>query len=51
MLHEEIGQAMSALKINIKLLGCYNLKSVVDQNNEFKMCVEDCRKIVGMVLM
>ncbi|MDN3512780.1 MAG: HAMP domain-containing protein [Candidatus Brocadia sp.] len=51
VLHEEIGQAMSALKINIKLLECYNLKSVVDQNNEFKMCVEDCRKIVDMVFM
>lgn len=49
MLHEEIGQAMSALKINIKLLECYNLKSVIDQNHEFKMCVEDCRKIVDMV--
>ncbi len=49
VLHEEIGQAMSALKINIKLLECYNLKSVIDQNNEFKMCVEDCRKIVDMV--
>ena len=49
VLHEEIGQAMSALKINIKLLECYNLKSVIDQSNEFRLCVEDCRKIVDMV--
>jgi len=49
VLHEEIGQAMSALKINIKLLECYNLKSVLDQSNEFRLCVEDCRKIVDMV--
>ena len=49
VLHEEIGQAMTALKINIKLLECYNLKSVLDQSNEFRLCVEDCRKIVDMV--
>lgn len=49
VLHEEIGQAMTALKINIKLLECYNLKSVLDQSNEFRLCVEDCRKIVDLV--
>ena len=49
VLHEDIGQAMSALKINIKLLENYNLKSVSDQNNGFQSCMEDCRKIVDMV--
>ncbi|MDO8142182.1 MAG: HAMP domain-containing protein [Candidatus Brocadiales bacterium] len=49
VLHEDIGQAMSALKINIKLLENYNLKTVTDQNNGFQSCMEDCRKIVDMV--
>lgn len=50
VLHEEVGQAMSALKINFKLLEHYNNKSktVLDQNTEFQSCVEDCRKIVDM---
>ena len=49
VLHEDIGQAMSALKINIKLLENYNLKNMTDQNNGFQSCVEDCRMIVDMV--
>jgi len=50
VLHEEIGQAMTALKINIKLLEHYNNKSKpeLDNNTEFQSCVEDCRGIVDM---
>ena len=50
VLHEEIGQSMSALKINFKLLEHYNNKSKpeLDNNNEFQSCVEDCREIVDM---
>lgn len=50
VLHEEIGQSMSALKINFKLLEHYNNKpkSVLENNSEFQSCVEDCRKIVDM---
>jgi nitrate/nitrite-specific signal transduction histidine kinase len=50
VLHEEIGQAMTALKINIKLLEYYNNKSKpeLDNNTEFQSCVEDCREIVDM---
>ena len=50
VLHEEIGQSMSALKINFKLLEHYNNKSKpeLDNNTEFQSCVEDCREIVDM---
>ena len=50
VLHEEIGQSLSALKINFKLLEHYNnkSKSVLDDNTEFQSCVEDSRKIVDM---
>lgn len=50
VLHEEIGQAMTALKINFKLLEHYNnkLKPESDNNGEFQSCVEDCREIVDM---
>lgn len=53
VLHEEIGQSMSALKINFKLLEHYNnnnnkSKAVSGNNSEFQSCVEDCRKIVDM---
>ncbi|MEE8596412.1 MAG: HAMP domain-containing protein [bacterium] len=53
VLHEEIGQSMSALKINFKLLEHYNnnnnkSKAVSGSNSEFQSCVEDCRKIVDM---
>lgn len=54
VLHEEIGQSMSALKINFKLLEHYNnnnnnkSKAVSGNNDEFQSCVEDCRKIVDM---
>jgi len=50
VLHEEIGQAMTALKINIKLLEYYNKKSrpELDDNTDFQSCVEDSREIVDM---
>ncbi len=50
VLHEEIGQAMTALKINFKLLEHYNnkLKPESDNNTVFQSCVEDCREIVDM---
>ena len=50
VLHEEIGQSMSALKINFKLLEHYNNKSNpgLDNNSEFQSCLEDCRGIVNM---
>ena len=50
VLHEEIGQSMSALKINFKLLEHYNNKSNpgLDNNSEFQSCLEDCREIVNM---
>ena len=46
VLHEEIGQAMTALKINFKLLEYYNNKSKpeLDNNTVFQSCVEDCRE-------
>ncbi|MDP6923819.1 MAG: HAMP domain-containing protein [Candidatus Scalindua sp.] len=49
VLHEEIGQSMSALKINFKLLEHYSNKSTPepDNNSEFQSCVEDCRGIVN----
>lgn len=50
VLHEEIGQSLSALKINMKLLEHYNKnsKAFFDQGTEFHSCLEDCRKIVDM---
>ena len=50
VLHEEIGQSLTALKINFKLLEYYNNspKSVLDQDTEFQSCVDDSRKIVDM---
>ncbi|MCR4290859.1 MAG: HAMP domain-containing protein [Candidatus Scalindua sp.] len=49
VLHEEIGQAMTALKINFKLLEHYNKsKSELNNNTEFQSCLGDCRVIVDM---
>lgn len=50
VLHEEIGQSLSALKINMKLLEHYNNNSrtLLNQSTEFHACLEDCRKILDM---
>jgi len=51
VLHEEIGQSLSALKINMKLLEHhYNdnkgSKALSERGTEFHACLEDCRKIL-----
>ncbi|MGR3179349.1 MAG: ATP-binding protein [Candidatus Anammoxibacter sp.] len=51
VLHEEIGQSLTALKINIKLLEHYyinNTKEVFEEKSPFKLCVDDCRNILGI---
>ena len=50
VIHEEIGQSLTALKINIKLLEHYynNPSSVTGKNSEFNICVEDSREILRL---